>query len=54
MYFEVVKKIYATHGTKTLIAYLIRDVNDAKYLAIIRHGKIQGYVPLEAINEKKI
>lgn len=49
MYFEVIKKIYATHGTRTLIAYLIRDVNDVKYLGIIRHGHLEGYISLDDV-----
>lgn len=49
MYFEVLKKITTTHGARLLLGYLIRDVNDAKYLAIIRHGRLEGYVSIEDV-----
>lgn len=49
MYFEVLKKITTTHGARILLCYLIRDTNDSKYLAIIRHGKIEGYVSLHDV-----
>ena len=49
MLYEILRKIYTTHGTRILLCYLIRDTNDIKYLAIIRHGKIEGYVSLHDV-----
>lgn len=49
MYYEVIRKVYTTNGTKTLLAYLIRDVNGVKYLGIIRHGRLEGYISIESV-----
>ena len=49
MYYEVIRKVYTTNGTRTLITYLICDTNDVKYLAIIRHGRLEGYVSIEDV-----
>lgn len=50
MLYDVVKQIRATHGGCVLIGYLIRDVSTGQeHLAIIKHGKLMGYVPLDDI-----
>lgn len=54
MLYEIIRKIYTTHGTKTLLAYLIRDVNDVKYLGIICHGRLEGYVLLDDVTNAKM
>lgn len=50
MLYDVVRQVRTTHGGCVLIGYLIRDVSTGQeHLAIFRHGKLMGYIPLDDI-----
>lgn len=50
MLYEIIRRIYTTHGCRALIGYIIRDVRTGEeHIAVIKHGQLEGYISLDDV-----